>query len=342
MEHRNIENDVHDLMQICINKFDSLTDGDLIEEFRKSLTGRYENLTKEVYENTYLKNLEIPQIQLFDILANRFPLVIEAQNIIGRALIESIKEKKNITIIDLGIGRCIQVQRLLHLINNVPNIQSVTLIGVDISADSIAFSGKVLEEIQNKLHFKMEIHLFNKTVEDIEDLRIQSLIPLSNDFLFVNASLTLHHIQSKNDRLRLFKLVSLLKPDLFTLIEPNTDFFNTNFEQRMVNAFEHFGSLFSFINTLPLLTKEKKGLKSFFSNELFDALAIPEDGRYEKYDLSENWVSLGTNLGLKVFKLDSFSDQTYIPGIEIENKSIDYVNFKVNNSNLLGVIAFSS
>ncbi len=342
MEHRNIENDVHDLMQICINKFDSLTDGDLIEEFRKSLTGRYENLTKEVYENTYLKNLEIPQIQLFDILANRFPLVIEAQNIIGRALIESIKEKKNITILDLGIGRCIQVERLLHLINNVPNIQSVTLIGVDISADSIAFSGKVLEEIQNKLHFKMEIHLFNKTVEDIEDLRIQSLIPLSNDFLFVNASLTLHHIQSKNDRLRLFKLVSLLKPDLFTLIEPNTDFFNTNFEQRMVNAFEHFGSLFSFINTLPLLTKEKKGLKSFFSNELFDALAIPEDGRYEKYDLSENWVSLGTNLGLKVFKLDSFSDQTYIPGIEIENKSIDYVNFKVNNSNLLGVIAFSS
>ena len=59
---------------------------------------RHENISKEVFENTYLRNLEIPQILLFDILANRFPLVIEAQNIIGRALVESVKEKTHITL----------------------------------------------------------------------------------------------------------------------------------------------------------------------------------------------------------------------------------------------------
>ena len=342
MENRKIESEVNDMIDFCLTKFDSITDADLIEQFRKSLLARHENISKEVFENTYLRNLEIPQILLFDILANRFPLVIEAQNIIGRALVESVKEKTHITILDLGIGRCIQVERLLNLICNLPNIHYVTLIGVDISKASIDFANKVLTDAKNKFQFKLDFHLLNSSVEEMEELTIQNLIPKSNDFLFINASLTLHHIQSQKDRFRLFKIVSILNPDLFTLIEPNTDFFNTKFEKRMIHAFEHFGSLFNYINTLPLLQKEKKGLKSFFSNELFDALAVPEVSRYEKYDLSENWISLATSLGLKIFNLNSFADQTNIHGILVENKNIDYVNFKFNESNILGVIAFKA
>jgi hypothetical protein len=326
----------------CIQQFSWKPDEELVNHFRRALRARFEGIVPEEIQNTYLKEFEIPQIRLFDILANRFPLVLEAQKLVENCIMELAKNQQQLCIVDLGIGRSVQMARVLNSLNACKSLETVTLIGIEIQKESLEYSKNLIEDLKESLNFTLHFYPINRAIEEIAFDELRQLIPSGNCKLVVNASLALHHVQSIETRTRILSNFASLNPDLLTLIEPNVNCFTNDFEERCMNAYEHFGALYAYINTLELKEEEKKGLKQFFSNELFDAIALPDQYRFEKYDLSQHWADLGKSFGLSNFNIKQFIQSTTITGIKVSYNESGFVNFGFGETDILGIIALKS
>ena len=326
----------------CAQQFSWKPDEELVNHLRRALHARFQGIPPEQVQNTYLKEFEIPQIRLFDILANSFSLVLEAQKLVGKCIISLANNQRHLCLIDIGIGRSVQMARILQSLNECKHIETVTLIGIEIQKDSLEFSKNLLDEMKKSLHFNLNFYPINQSIEEIGFDKIHGLIPSNNGKLIINASLALHHVQSIETRTRILSILASLNPDLLTLIEPNVNCFANDFEERCMNAYEHFGALYAYINTLALKDEEKKGLKQFFSNELFDAIALPDEYRFEKYDLSNNWCALGKSFGLSNFNIEQFVEVEAIPGIKITFNDNGFVNLAFGQTDILGIIALKA
>jgi len=333
-----LDQEIQKQIDRCVTSFNFEADEHILNDLRKALQYKLEERSPEEIKNTYLKNLEIPQIVLFDILANRFPLVMNAQRIVNNVILEKSTSHESITILDLGIGRGVQIKKILSSLNQLKEIKEVTVIGVEIYHDALEYTTSLMHEIKKELNYLLTFLPINNAVENIDAKSLKSMIPSSSSCLLVNASLTLHHIQAENDRLALFQKLKTLNPDLLTIIEPNTDCFTDNFDQRLLNVYEHFSALYRFINTLELLPKEKKGLKQFFSTELFDAVALPNAHRFEKYNRSEAWIKTAQQAGFHPYNLTNALQEINIKNIAIAVNPPGYINFSFDKINILGTL----
>ena len=332
----------NDIISGVLQKFPFESDPVLLADLKKALQYRQEARSPEEVRNTYLQDLAIPQIVLFDILANKFPIVLKAQEIINSLLCKHASLHSQIIILDIGIGRGLQMEKLLREIDRIPHIEKVTLIGIEIFRPALDFTTQCMISLSKELHFDLNFIPFHSSIEAIDFRILESKIPNNSTLFMVNASLCLHHIQSMDQRSELFCEINSFQPEIFTLIEPNTDCFTDDFKKRLDNAFEHFNALYQYIDTLNLLIEEKKGLKQFFSTEFFDAIALPEAYRFEKYQTGEQWVETGKMAGFQPKDLTKIAAGINISDITCESEFSDYLNFKFKESSILSVIAFES
>jgi hypothetical protein len=316
------------------------TDPLVVEHILKAIEYRNEGNSPDLVRNTYLKDLAIPQIVLFDILANQFPIVLSAQSLVNNLICEHAKGFDSITLLDIGVGRGIQMVRLLKLLNQIDELKEVNIIGIELFEPALIHTENQLHQLNEELRIKINFLPINSSVESTEFHLISSWIKKQASPLLVNASLCLHHIQEQQERSKLFENVKSLNPMLFTLIEPNANCFTNSFDLRLVNTFLHFNALYCYINTLTLKDEEKKGLKQFFSTELFDAIALPDQHRFEKYEEGQAWVMIASAAGFKSVDLtDSFKDIS-IPDIEVQTAPEKYIWFGYHGIPLLSVIGF--
>jgi len=334
----NVENWVTENNQAGI-KMDSV----FLSHLEKGIQLKKSNWIPETIQNTYLKEFEIPQIVLFDLLTNKFPLVTACQQIAEKAFIKQASGKKEICILDIGIGRGFQMMRLLDALQNVESIEKVNLIGVEISNDAFNFTLSQLNEQKNNYKFELNFHLMNSPVELITYDVIKAQIPAHCDCLMVNASLTLHHIQQKESRLNLFSIIKQLNPQLMILIEPDADTMNENYGQRLLNAANHFSALYNYVNTLDVMNEEEANhLKSFFANDFFDPIVLPDSHRFERLQTSTQWIDLLSSVGLKPLNLDSNEYSVYIPNIDCAIMKKGYFNLSYCGTPLISVIAIEN
>ncbi|MFM1963309.1 MAG: hypothetical protein RLZZ172_2154 [Bacteroidota bacterium] len=318
------------------------SDPALLADLKRALQYRQENRSPEEVRNTYLQDLAVPQIELFDILANKFPIVLKAQEIINSLLCGRVNHHSEITILDIGIGRGLQIEKLLREIDKLPQVEKVTVIGIEIFKPALDFTTQCMISLSKELHFDLNFIPLHSSIEAIDFRLLASKIPYKSTLFMVNASLCLHHVQSKEQRLNLLREINSFQPEIFTLIEPNTDCFTNDFEKRLENAFEHFNALYQYIDTLDLLTEQKMGLKQFFSTEFFDAIALPEAYRFEKYQTGEQWIETGKMAGFQPKDLSKIAAGINISDITCKSEESNYLNFKFKESNILSVIAFES
>jgi SAM-dependent methyltransferase len=330
---------VADTLQKCIDKFPFEPDTQVIKDLERALEYRTSGKAPDAIRNTYLQDLAIPQIVLFDILANRFPLVMEAQSLVNRLFCEKASGYASVVLLDIGIGRGLQMERLLKAMNGMTDLTMVRVIGVEISSPALEFTITMMQRLQGELSFKLEFHPIHSAVETMDFETIKSLSEIPDAILLANASLCLHHLQTMAEREKLFQGLRSLNPTLLTLIEPNTDCFIADFPRRLDNAYEHFNALYRFINTLDLTADEKTGLKQFFSTELFDAVALPEEFRFERYQRGEQWISLGKSSQFKSCNLQEHCKQIQIPHIAADVAPSGFVNFQFANCDILSVMA---
>ena len=330
-----------DRAMACLKADPEGTDPLLMKHLEDGLHQRRKGFDSGAVQNTYLKDFDIPQIVLFDILANRFPLVVEAQQIVSRALLHHSGNSRQVCIIDLGIGRGVQILKLLDQLNEKRTATRVTVIGIELIGEALDFCGQRIKEASERWNFSLDFHPVHLPLEEIDQATIQGLIPVENPFVFVNASLSLHHLQKGGERDLLFRKVSSWKPGLFTLIEPNASTFTDDYQQRLPNACEHFSALYHYTNTLPLKEEEKRGLKNFFSNDFFDPVALPDSHRFEKLERGEQWIERASKSGLKTLTLDPFCNELRIDHITVEGVPKAYINFKYRDTDLLSIMAFT-
>jgi len=314
------------------------SDQQLLMQLENALLSRNSDAQKGSAQNTYLKEFEIPQIKLFDILANHFPLVLESQQMAHECLLRAMRDCQHLCIVDLGIGRSVQMQRLLQILNRVPSIKKVTLIGVDIMQQALVHSEQLLTYEKKYLRYAIDFHLLHDVVEKMDFAHLRSLIPSDHDFLYINASLTLHHVQQGEERDALFRNCKGLSPNLMTLIEPNTSTFTNDFGLRVERAIEHFYALYDYTHRLPLQEEEKRSLKTFFGNDFYDPIAHADEARYEKLERGEEWIARATHAGFIPFVEKDPVALRKIENIDLCIDDAQYTSFCYKGVDLLSLI----
>lgn len=322
----------------CWKQFPHLTDTEFVTDFTQCLHWRYEGKPSEEAMNTYLKEFEIPQAFLFDILANRFPLLLAGQSLLFNRINETATGHQHICLIDIGCGRGEQLVRILYSLNQVAGLQRVTVIGSELNASSLEFCSDYVTSVNRRLQYALDFISLPGGVEELSTDKLRAILPEQYGALIINASLVLHHIQEMEVRYRLFNTLHALEPDLLTLAEPDTDCFTNDTDLRILNAFEHFGSLYSYIDTLSMKRAEKKGLKQFFRNELYDTLVLPDTHRFEKYLPGNQWMELAAKAGFVPARMPLLHVIPEIPGIDAAEMSPGYTRFSFKGSGLLAVM----
>ena len=239
----------------------------------------------------YLNKNEIPQIELFDILVNKMPFVFFSHLLCNKAILKLIENKKEVVIVDAGIGRGVQMVGLLKMINNIKSIKKVTLIGIDGFTDSIIYCTNLFNNVKKELNYTFNFEPIVSMLEDIQITDINNKIPLNAEIVIVNNSFSIHHFKQKEQRKHYFKILYEIPNVHIFLTEPSSNHFTSNWQERTKNAFEHYSYVFNTIEQLDITENEKMGLKKFFKREIDDIVGNEENERVEKIELADNWIA---------------------------------------------------
>ncbi len=324
--------EIESLLEYCAMDMETDSEKFLSSIILQSLHKRY--YSENNYENIYLKHYEIPQIQLFNILIDKFPFVKFSQQITNNLIIELIQNEEEVCIMDIGVGQGTQMLHIIELARQLPHLRKLTIIGIEPSQDALNIAESNILACASNVPFKLD---FKAICAYAEHLDFHQLGQLSGK-LVVNASLALHHIQSAQLRDETIARIKSLNPIACILIEPNSDHCEPRLSVRLQNCFKHFHSLFKVIDKLDILPEEKGALKQFFGREIEDILSKPESERFEKHEPATNWIKRLCDNGFHIkndFLPAPIVTQT---GVRICHEKEGYLGFTVDAETALAVI----
>ncbi|GAB3521587.1 GRAS family protein [Emticicia fontis] len=255
-------------------------------------------------EHIYLQRFEIPQIRLFELLIQQFPLANLSQHCTNILLIDALVNHSCPVLMDIGIGTGFQVSNIIEgLIKRTDNqIKCLTIVGIEPFADALKMTETNIKRASENAPFEVKLIVKEAFIEQMSQDELRQMLPAQYDGLYVNASFALHHIQKLSQRKAVFEILKNMSVDAFVLSEPNSNHFEPAYQKRFQNCVNHYGVLFQIIDTLSITTKEKAALKLFFSREIDDVLGNTEEVRVEKHFATEQWVQLFEETGFVLEK----------------------------------------
>jgi hypothetical protein len=243
--------------------------------------------SESIGENIYLGKFEISQIQLFDILIDKFPFVKYSQHITNTAIVEELWGSREATIMDIGIGLGTQVLNIIEKAKTLDSLEKLHVVGIEPFGDALAKAEAAILGCNGKVPFEVTFTGIHDSVENVDF----SAIPTPGGKFVVNASLALHHIQSAQQRSEIIAKVKGLNPSAFVLIEPNVNHYEPDFYRRFQNCYKHFHNIFQVIDRIENISNnDKNALKLFFGREIEDVIGKEEKDRFEKHELAANWI----------------------------------------------------
>lgn len=285
-------------------------------------------------QHIYLKNDEVSQIQLFNILIEKFPFVKYSQLITNNAMIDCMEGSEEVTIIDIGIGQGAQIINVIASSKNLTNLKKLNIIGIEPFLDALEKATMNINGYKQKVNYEISfrgIHAF------VEEYDFNQLPPLSGTVI-VNASLALHHIQSQQNRDTVIAEIKKLNPDLFLLIEPNVDHFESNLQARFMNCYHHYYNIFKVIDRLDINENDKTALKLFFGREIEDVIGKAEEDRYEKHEKATTWIDRLERNGFSMMSHILKSPVKSEAGVFIDYFSEGFLGFTNETETVLAVM----
>jgi len=285
-------------------------------------------------ENIYLKNYEISQIELFDILIDKFPFVKFSQQLVNHEIARLISEEEEACIIDIGIGLGTQMVNIIQLVKMATGLKKLHIVGIEPGGDTLEIAKSNILSLKEKVDFDIEFTGIHGFAEDIDFKNIPNL----TGTVVVNASLALHHIQSAAMRTRTLANVKSINPKALMLIEPNVNHYEIDFYTRFKNCYHHFYSIFKVIDRLDIRHNDKNALKQFFGREIEDIIGKPEADRFEKHEPAIQWI---TRLKENQYQLNSqlLKAPMQTPeGVQMNYHPEGFVGFTFENETVLSII----
>ncbi len=285
-------------------------------------------------ENIYLNKYEISQIQLFNILIEKFPFVKYSQQITNNAIIEVIRQNTEVTIVDIGIGQGTQMVNVIESAKNLTHLKKMVVVGIEPFEDALRQAAATIQSYQGKVPFDIEFIGIHNFAENVDFASIQNL----TGAIIVNASLALHHIQSGQLRTQTLARIKKINPAAIILIEPNVNHYEPDFFARFVNCYNHFYSIFQVIDRIDIDQKDKNALKLFFGREIEDIIGKEEKDRYEKHEPATHWIGRlrENNFTVKNEMLHTPVRSVY--GVEIRPHAEGFLGFTFEKETVLAVI----
>lgn len=328
---KQLELDIDTVLFLSLTHAEQNSDALLTHLIVKALKKKL--LLEEDFSNLYLSNFEIPQIQLFNILIEKFPFVKYSQQIINQAILQIIAQHTEVTVVDIGIGQGTQILNIIEQCKKIDTLKKLTMIGIEPFADALNIAQQRISAIQPELSFVLEFIPVNNFAESVDFTTLQ----IDNANVIVNASLALHHIQSDAERTQTLVNIKQLRPKAIFLTEPNVDHFEENLYKRFVNCFNHYGSLFQVIDLLDVTSNEKQALKLFFGREIEDVIGKENNARFEKHEPATTWLSRLRNSNFTV--TNSLVEPAITPyGVKIKKHDEGFLGFTYKNETILSLI----
>jgi hypothetical protein len=291
--------------------------------------------------NLYLKPYEIPQIQLFNLLANQVPLVSLISKLARGLLIDACDGRDDITLIDIGIGTGKQMVELLHqLANRSRELQRIHIVGIEPSEESLSLAKQAIATAAQQLKLEVTFTEFCNGIENLDDRDWQHLRDRC-DRPIINASFALHHIRDQagqDVRTVMLQRLHQLDPTLIVLSEPNTDHLEPDFRIRFQNCWRHYSNVFKMIDALAIDQQSKAGLKTcFFGREVVDVLKADNTARIERHETAQSWVNRLKQSGYTL-QAPFIDDLISSPILTIQTHADRYLNFDYNGVPLVSLI----
>lgn len=260
--------------------------------FGKAIMSRLDHSRMEVM-NLYLRQFDVPQIELFNLLAAKFPVAMAAGTIANRCLLDAAEGAETLELLEIGIGRGRQIVSLIQGLAamNKPPV-SLTIHAVEPDSTSLELAEASVREAAKEAGIRLNFHGCARTAEAVEEV-FWNRINESNGRLLVNAAFALHHIHGgapDATRNRLLARIQSLKPTFVVLCEPDSDHFVTDVRQRFAESWRHYTTVFRLIDQCEISAQEKRSLKIFFSREIEDVLGVPETDRVERHERTSSWI----------------------------------------------------
>ncbi len=289
-------------------------------------------------EHIYLKNFEITQIELFNVLIKEFPFVKWGHQFANDLIYNKLKNSEEVVILDVGVGQGIQMQKLLRRLDETKPIKKVTVIGIEPFKDALDTAVEIIRGMQEEVSFELNFVPVNMFVQEVDARMISDLVGRFQGDLMINSSLTLHHIQTLEERLDVIRRLRNLNPLGIVLIEPNIDHFEPDFNRRFQNCYQHFYHIFQVIDNLKIDSKTKNGLKLFFGREIEDIMGKNNEDRYEKHEPAFRWIEKLNNCGFVV--RNNFFDElpTINSGIKLDFIEDGFLGFTYKTETVLAIV----
>lgn len=244
--------------------------------------------------NLYLRQFELQQISLFNLLAQHLPTVRLSVEVSNEILAGFLGGRDEVALLDLGIGTGRQEAALLRMLAQRGELpRRLTVFAVEPDADSLREAGEALRATAGEVGVELEFHALNRTAEELEDEH-WARIGAARGPLVMHAAFAAHHIRDRGDgycaRSEFFRRLRLLNPLAVVLCEPSSDHHTHLLGERFENAWRHFGLTFDLIDRAGLPAREAAAIKMFFAREIRDILGNAEDARCERHENVNTWV----------------------------------------------------
>jgi hypothetical protein len=307
MPHSLTETDKALLNEIYYESLEDLDEPEAMFTYTLAKAMRKHLLVDQSQEHIYLQRFAIPQIRLFELLIQQFPLANLSQHCTNTLLADALVNHTNPVLMDIGIGTGFQISNIIESLSTKANnqIKCLTIIGIEPFADALKMTETNIRHAAENVPFEIKLIVKEAFIEQMTEEELRNMLPALYDGLYINASFALHHIQHMAQRKSVFTILKNLSVNAFVLSEPNSDHFEPSYKKRFENCTNHYGVLFQIIDTLPITAKEKAALKLFFSREIDDVLGNTEEVRVEKHFTTNQWVALLEETGFTLQKREA-------------------------------------
>lgn len=260
--------------------------------FAAALARRVSPATSQA-ANLYLADYEVPQIRLFNLLAEHLPQVGLAGQIANDLIARSCAGREEVVIVDVGIGTGRQIIGALEQMAATGSLpQRLCVVGIEPMEWSLETAERDVSACAARLGAELTFVGLCGVAEALTDRHWERIAKLGRRPI-VNASFALHHVMDAQDAIGRDLVLARLRalaPEVVILSEPNVDHFERDYAQRFANCWAHFGTTFTVIDALAISNDDKAALKVFMGREISDILGSPESERSERHETTETWL----------------------------------------------------
>jgi len=337
-----IENAMLSLKNLLENNIDSNNYQDLKYTIFASALLKQTNQNKnEMDQNIYLKNFDgLSQIDVFELIANKFPITSLSHQIANEAIHQIVKNKPSFTLLDIGIGKGAQTEKLIEKLAQNPILKNFTIIGIDPNPENIAESKEKILNSAEKYSLDINFIGIAKLIEDLTEKEWLELSYYSEN-LVVNSAFALHHSLNPK-RQKIIQNISDLNPKAVVISEPDSDHNTPDLCERFKNAWNHFNLVFDLIDKLEISKLQGYLLKEcFLGREIEDILGNKELFRSERHESTNNWLERFYKEKFKPINLENFCFQGLTAFPTTVNKKEEYIGIEYKDTNLASIICLT-